>query len=183
MAAQNDPGRKSSLFAVVVERRKNPYQPGAQCTHLFFHESGRDQLHSVPQLSVLLETLPDRHWKMVKFWMKFFADHADTLQHGKLVPLHPELSYPLVTAYGKKETITAVYVNGLAVPVDPNRPHLIVNAQHGSEVILDCKTIPACVRTFDTLGNEVKTIRPDHAGLVRMEVPPSGYLEVLASMK
>jgi hypothetical protein len=61
------------------------------------------------------------------------------------------------------------------------RRHLIVNAKHGSEVILDLKTIPTCVRAFDVLGNEAKTICPDRAGLVKLQVPPSGYLEVLTS--
>jgi alpha-galactosidase len=136
-------------------------------------------LFSVPQVSVLLEKLPARHWAMVKFWMKFFVDHMETLQHGKLVPLHPELSYPVVTAYGKNETITAVYAKGFAILVDSGRRHLIVNATHGSEVILDIKSVPTSVRAFDVLGKEVKAACPDHAGLVKLQVPPSGYMEVV----
>ena len=136
-------------------------------------------LFSVPQISVQLAKLNDRTWAMVKFWMKFATDHQNTLQLGRLEPLHPELSYPLVTAYGVDEDITAVYADGLAVKVSSGKPHLIVNAKHGGEVILDLPAIPLRVKTADVLGNEVPVACPARSGLTRMAVPPSGFLEIV----
>ena len=140
-------------------------------------------LFSVPQISVVLDELPARHRDMIKFWMKFVVDHQDTLQLGRLVPLHPELSYPQVTAYGKNATITAVYDADRIVPVAAgNCPHLIVNATHRHEVILDLETAPAAVRAFDVLGQAAVTACPSQAGLVKVAVPPSGYLEVIGAV-
>ena len=136
-------------------------------------------LFSVPQISVLLEKLPEAHLDMLKFWLGFATAHRDTLQRGQLIPLHPELSYPQVTAYGKDETITAVYEKSMIVSVVPGHPHLIVNATHAHELVLELKSAPRSVQAFDTRGNKVETVSLNHSGLVKLPVPPSGYVEIM----
>jgi len=137
-------------------------------------------LFSVPQISVLLEELPESHRNMLEFWIGFAIAHRNTLQLGRLVPLHPELSYPLVSACGTDETITAVYEKTMVVPVVSGLPHLIVNATHARELIVDLSVPPTAVRAFDVAGKEAETLCPEHAGLARIPVPPSGYLEILS---
>ncbi len=131
-------------------------------------------LFSVPQVSVLLEKLPERHRVMLNFWMRFMTEHREALQSGRLEPLHPELSYPLVTAYGKSEAITAVYERRMTAAVASR--HLVVNATRGDAVNLELKT-PGAVRCFDATGTPAGQFRFDRSGSVRCPVPPSGYLE------
>src|SRR5260370_25895812 len=60
-------------------------------------------LFAVPQISVLLDTLPPQHLTMVRYWLAFWRQHRDVLLDGELAALHPETHYPvgLATTQGK----------------------------------------------------------------------------------
>lgn len=129
-------------------------------------------LFCVPQISVRLDDLPEEHRKMLTFWMEFCARHRRTLQEGVLHPEHPELSYPLVTAFGENETVTAVYQSGLIVRRNCRMPHLIVNAKHTGELPVDSETA-GTVRLFDVFGRPagMAELQP---GLNRLKIPAAG---------
>lgn len=131
-------------------------------------------IFSTPQISCMLTALPPDHRKMLKFWMDFCLRHLPTLQESPLRPEHPELSYPLVTAFGKEETITAVYLTGMIVPLHSGKPHIILNATHSGELLIDAEK-PLSLRCFNVFGEEI-TSTVLSAGINRIKVPPSGFV-------
>ncbi len=136
-------------------------------------------LFSVPQISVRLESLPERHREMLRFWLDFWSRHRETLMHGTLRPLHPILNYPIVIADGADEQIVAVYNPGMTVPVDciPGRRCLVVNASGVEELVLDLASRPVSAEVFDTTGRAGEAGVPE-SGLARVRVPLSGVLSL-----
>ncbi len=137
-------------------------------------------LFSVPQISVKLASIPERHRQMLRFWLDFWVRHRETLLHGTLRPLHPMLNYPVVIADGEEEQIVAVYNPGMTVPVDcpPGRRCLVINGSDGEELVLDFAARPVEGECFDVTGRAVGRVMPDSAGLVRVRVPRSGLLSL-----
>ena len=136
-------------------------------------------LFSVPQISVRLESLPERHREMLRFWLDFWSRHRETHMHGTLRPLHPILNYPIVIADGADEQIVAVYNPGMTVPVDciPGRRCLVVNASGVEELVLDLASRPVSAEVFDTTGRAGEAGVPE-SGLARVRVPLSGVLSL-----
>ena len=134
-------------------------------------------LFSVPQISVKLGTVPERHREMLRFWLGFWMSHRETLMRGTLRPLHPALNYPVVIADGDDEQIVAVYNPGMTVPVDcaAGRRCLVVNGSGAEELVLDFASRPVGGESFDVVGNAVERLAPE-SGLVRVRVPRSGLL-------
>ncbi len=60
-------------------------------------------LFSTPQISVELASLPPEQDKVVRYWLGFMKDHADTLLHGVLVPTRPDARYTQVTASRRED--------------------------------------------------------------------------------
>ena len=53
-------------------------------------------LFSVPQISVLLDKIPESHRKMLKFWLEYWNDNRETLLDGAFSAENPESLYSLV---------------------------------------------------------------------------------------
>jgi alpha-galactosidase len=134
-------------------------------------------IFSTPQISLLLESLPEDHRKMLKHWMKFCVNHMDTLLKGRLVPEHPELSYPVVKAFGNDEVITAVYESGKVVGTYPGKRNLILNAKHTGDILLDMRDVSGKISVFDVFGEKISS-RIDGNGFVDVNVPSSGYIQI-----
>ena len=134
-------------------------------------------IFSTPQISVVLETLPAGQRKMLEFWLKFCNIYRDTLLRGRLVPEHPELSYPIVTAFGKEEVISTVYESDRLVKTYSGKKNIIINAKHTGNMLLDMQKISSEVSIFNVFGKMITT-RTCSNGLLNIKVPPSGYLEL-----
>lgn len=134
-------------------------------------------LFSVPQISVKLGTLPERHRRMLRFWLGFWLRHRETLMHGSLRPLHPALNYPVVAAGSGREQVVAVYSPGMAVRIGgvSGRSCFVVNASGAEELVLDLAARPLGAEAFEVTGDAVACGAPG-AGLVRVRVPRSGLL-------
>jgi len=142
-----------------------------QFTHILF---------SVPQVSMLLDKLPARHLEMVRFWLRFWREHRDVLLDGKLMPLHPELFYPLVLAETSQKLLAAVYASQ-AVPLGTSLPPqlLLVNAKLEENLVLDLVADLGTRRleVFDCTGGLVSQEQVSlSAGLHRLQVPPAGVV-------
>ena len=72
-------------------------------------------LYSVPQISVLLDKIPDDHYKMLRYWMSFWRENRDVLLDGTLVPYHPEANYSSVIAYNDHKLIAAAYTSPVVI--------------------------------------------------------------------
>ena len=108
--------------------------------------------------------------------MAFCTRHRETLQLGTFRPEHPELSYPLISAIGEEEAITAVYLSGCQVRQIPCRKQIVVNATHTGELLLKLDT-PAAATTFDVFGEQRQNCHLE-PGIVAISVPPAGFLKM-----
>ena len=135
-------------------------------------------LFAVPQVSVRLADLPPRHRAMLRFWLRFWNAHRDTLLGADVRPLHPEGAYPVVAAVGAGEAVSAVYQSGVAADVWPDgaRAGFVANATTGDRLVLRFARAPKAVEVFDCAGRRVAGSAPRRAGLWEAAVPPGGLL-------
>ena len=135
-------------------------------------------LFSVPQISIRFADLPDDHRKMVRFWLDFARDNKDVLLKGDLIPLHPELNYPLVYARNGEKQVAAVYGAGQVVRINPKQKTcFVINASGEAGLILDLAETPAACSMFETTGGKVASPALQK-GLNRVDIPASGLLEI-----
>ena len=135
-------------------------------------------LFSVPQISIRFADLPDDHRKMVRFWLDFARDNKDVLLKGDLIPLHPELNYPLVYARNGEKQVAAVYGAGQVVRINPEQKTcFVINASGEAGLILDLAETPAACSMFETTGGKVASPALQK-GLNRVDIPASGLLEI-----
>lgn len=104
-------------------------------------EAAADQLSAllfiVPQISMLLDELPENHAKMLKFYLDYIDNERDILQNGNFVPLYPEAKYPVIYAEKNNEVIAALYcANSFSAPEKTERLH-IVNAAGNKKTLVD----------------------------------------------
>ena len=136
-------------------------------------------LFCVPQISVRLAEIPEPHRKMLRFWLGFWRRHRDVFLNGTLMPYHPEINYPVVTAENDQEKVIAVYQIGQHVEVacDPGKTCYVINASGHAELVLEFKSKPASGEFFDTMGNPVPCPALG-SGFARVPVPGSGILKL-----
>ena len=138
-------------------------------------------LFSVPQISVLLNKLPEHHLAMTRYWLSFWRQHRDVLLDGALVPLHPESLYPLVLARNEQKLIAVLYQQGMVVSLPETLPDeiIIINGTRENWLYLE---LPAGetrnVTMLDCQGQPVVT--PEHSstgqGLYHLAVPAAGQV-------
>ena len=135
-------------------------------------------LFAVPQVSVRLADLPPRHRAMLRFWLRFWNAHRDTLLGADFRPLHPEGVYPVVAAASAGEAVSAVYQSGAVADVWPNAAlaGFVANATSSDRLVLRFSRKPKSVEVFDCAGRRVAESAPRHAGLCEVAVPPAGLL-------
>jgi len=138
-------------------------------------------LFSVPQISVLLDRIPQDHVRMLQHWLGFWRAHRDILMHGRLEPLHPGAMYPAVVASTAEERIIAFYGNivvatGADVPADL----WLVNGTASLSVALRIsEPLQGTITASDCYGDTVyeKEIILA-AGLHEIAVPRSGIAHI-----
>ena len=135
-------------------------------------------LFAVPQISLLLNTLPEQHLEMARFWLSFWREHRDVLLDGKLMPLHPEAMYPLVIATTPTKRIAVMYADTVINPgSDLPDDFIIVNGTLGKGVVLEFteNTGTWQLEVRDCRGQVFSTgqVLLDK-GLHRIDVPPVG---------
>lgn len=142
-------------------------------------------LFSVPQVSVLLDDLPQEHTEMLSFWLSFWREHRDVLLDGTLAPLHPESLYPVVLATTDTKQVAAVYGNAV-VPHGGPVPEtlLLVNGTLGERVVLELAE-NADVREVEVRDCRGQVVRTESVNLTRglhaVEVPAAGLAVFKAS--
>jgi alpha-galactosidase len=140
-------------------------------------------LFSVPQLSVKLDSIPDEHYQMAKFWINYWKKNRDILLDGKFIPVNPGGLYPVLMAKGSDKLIAAVYEDHFMTIEDPLVRNMdIVNAKGTETIILDLENPfgKVEIKIYDCMGNVVKEdlIRLKK-GIHKFNVPPSGLLSII----
>ncbi|MGO4496141.1 glycoside hydrolase family 36 protein [Paenibacillus sp. 2RAB27] len=135
-------------------------------------------LFAVPQLSVLLDSLPDEHLEMVSYWLEFWNEHKQVLLDGHLEPYNPELLYPLVIASDTSKLIAAVY-NRMVISLNRDLPPIVIliNGSHYGKVYVevDLAVDKKIIEIKDCKGNCIKRstlmLEP---GIHAIDIPRSG---------
>ncbi len=138
-------------------------------------------LFSVLQFSVKLDSLTPENKKMVRFWVNFMKEHAETLLDAPIYGECPHLLYPLVRAASENEEIIALYEKNYLVNLSKDTPkHYIVNATHADAIFVEvCCDKEVTVSVYDTYGarqKEEKTMLSK--GVNRISVPESGLVVI-----
>ena len=134
-------------------------------------------LFSVPQLSLKIEDLTPEQSRMMKHWIDFWVKHRETLMFGKLIPLEPECCYPVVTAVGADEAITAIYSPNRVVDFDGSKTLYVVNASGESRVIVNSSIASYKVELYNTFGEKLSE-QELASGAAMLEIPLSGYAKL-----
>jgi len=140
-------------------------------------------LFSVPQVSVLLDRLPEAHRRAVAFWLAFWREHRDLLLDAPLRPMAPDFLYPVVYAGGDRRWLAAAYAPGVVVHAAAGsgaEELVFVNGTPDDALIVRLdRPIEGEATVFDCMGTVVSS------GMVRWEtgvhplaVPASGTIRV-----
>jgi alpha-galactosidase len=113
-------------------------------------------LFSVPQISVLIDRLPQNHRDMLAYWITFTQTHRDVLLHGVIRPRRPDLRYPLVDAERDGRRVSAVYSDMPVGTAASLREHVIVNGtQRPGLIVRTASAWESNVTIRDCYGNLV----------------------------
>ena len=134
-------------------------------------------LFCVPQISVRLETLPESHRRMLRFYLDFYRSHRDVLLAGELTAEEPEACYTRVTSVLGGAGVTALYARADA-KLHGLETWSVVNATGGDMLILDTDRAFECT-VYDCEGVETAAAELP-AGLHRLTVPAAGIAELRA---
>ena len=136
-------------------------------------------IFSVPQISIRFSALPESHRQMLNFWLDFAVKHRDVLLQGRFMPYHPELNYPVITAFDEQKKVIAVYQPDLVVNAAFEGKELfIINAAAESSVVLDLPVLPRQTLVYDAMGNQLAAPSLTK-GLNKVAVPCSGLLKII----
>jgi alpha-galactosidase len=139
-------------------------------------------LFSVPQVSVLIDELPEDHRAMLRFWLAWWTQRRATLLDGSLDPRRPDQGFPVVVAEDDARTIAAVYGEQVLRLADAAPELSVVNATRREGVVLELERDlgQRRVEIRDCCGSVVGAERRSFGpGLHRLAIPPSGVATLL----
>ncbi len=129
-------------------------------------------IYSVPQISMIINKLPETHKTMLKFYLGFWNENKEVLLNGKLTAENPECEYSVVRATLENTEIVTPYTNTL-VEIRENKA-IVINATTKDTLVLkgakDYKS-----KVINCLGeivsefiveNKLEEIRIPRAGII-----------------
>lgn len=153
----------------------NPNESPETAALQFIHS-----MFGVPQISVLLDRIPDGHRRMIGHWLAFWISHKDVLLEGALTADRPDLLYPTVMASNSNKLVAAVYADYvLKLPESLPSEGWIVNGTCNHSLYLKFQFLSTWTRyeIVDCEGNAIRSeLWPPVAGIQMFEVPPSGMI-------
>jgi alpha-galactosidase len=138
-------------------------------------------LYSVPQLSVRLEEMPEKHLNMIRYWFKYWNDNRDILLDAKFIPSNPQTNYSILTAHNSEKQITTLYDDNIVTIVNNQINALdIVNAKGSKQIVLDLgDNWKGQISIFDCEGKLVKNQSISlKKGINSIEAPLSGMIQL-----
>ncbi len=139
-------------------------------------------IFSVPQLSVKLDSIPEDHFQMVKYWMKYWKENQEILLDGHFVPKNPGGLYPVLRSFSETKEIVAAYADEV---ISVNQNGLseidILNAKGSTSIIVDFEYNfgTSNIQILDCVGS-IKNEYSDNLkiGIQKIAVPPSGLVKI-----
>lgn len=141
-------------------------------------------MFAVPQVSVLLNDIPDVHRKLLSHWLRFWAEHRETLLTGFFRAYNPELLYPVLSAEDECCFIAASYAGNVVLPAPEGSPLKAVyvngSGESGLHVFFRCEARYR-ITAIDCLGNELwREEAVASCGISHFDVPVSGLIFIEA---
>lgn len=91
-------------------------------------------IYSVPQISMLINELPQDHKKMLKFYLDFWNENRNVLLDGKLTAENPESEYSVARVTLEDNEIISPYTNSLVDILKSNT--IVVNGTSKETLVL-----------------------------------------------
>ena len=138
-------------------------------------------LFSVPQISVLLDEVPQEHREMIKFYLSLWKEYRSVLLDGKFRAYAPDQLYPVVTGETESTLFAAVYDERI-VPVACAKQEIVIAAA------TDCGHVyvdfygsfgeyDAVV--YSCTGKVVQRSTVTAEGVKKLSVPQSGVIKLI----
>jgi alpha-galactosidase len=126
-------------------------------------------LFGVPQVSMDLVRLDDAPSDALAFWLRVWRVYRQTLLHGELLPVRPDLLYPLIAARDGDRHVVARYApHAVTLPTGPWREVLIANADDSAPLVVnDAYPMSVRLEIWDARG------RRTHRSLAELSSGPS----------
>ncbi len=139
-------------------------------------------LFSVPQLSVKLDSIPEDHIQMAKFWINYWKENRHIFLDGDFVPTQPGLLYPVLRSSKDKKEIIAVYAEQVVALNNSDLLEInIVNAKESTSVIVDFNIDfgSSDVQILDCMGKVVHEYNQNFREVPsEIFVPSSGLIKI-----
>lgn len=116
-------------------------------------------LFSVPQISVKIDKLSPEHYKMLKFYLKFWTENKDALINGTLRPYNAVHNYTMVKAFNNKRCVTVLYAEQIVVLDKDYKLQSVVNVTSKDEIVIVSDVDDICGTTYDCMGNATELIQ------------------------
>lgn len=137
-------------------------------------------LFTVPQISVLLDKIPESHQKMLKFWLAFWNDNRETLLDGDFTAENPESLYSIVKSEREGKVIAVSHAKPV-LTVGDFKSLAFINASSESELIVRA-AVDGGKRAYTVLDCMGRVIdrgeRRLDQGLHAFSVPRCGMIQV-----
>ena len=139
-------------------------------------------LFSVPQLSVKLDSIPEDHFQMVKFWISYWKENREVLLDGEFIPKSPGALYPVLRSSKSKKEIIAVYNDQVIKISNTELTEIdVVNSKGSTNIILDFEYDfgKTNIYIYDCLGIiQDEFSKNIQTGMLKLMVPPSGLIKL-----
>ena len=94
-------------------------------------------LFSVPQISMLIDKLPKKHYSMLKFYCNLWNKYRDAFINGTFAPLNPHCRYNVLTG-SYEDTFVCTYHRNEVLNIDKTYKNMIfVNGTYSSSLHLN----------------------------------------------
>ena len=139
-------------------------------------------LFLVPQISVLLDVIPDDHLRMLRHYLSFRNAHVRTLLDGELTAENPEQCYSLIQSSLGDETV-AVAKTLPVYRLSSRRRLWLINATAAPKLYVDHDSAPGMMQysILTPTGDRTASGHADFSvpGIEPFDVPRGGMLELL----
>ncbi|MBQ6936588.1 MAG: alpha-galactosidase, partial [Clostridia bacterium] len=129
-------------------------------------------IYSVPQISMLIDELPEDHKKMLKFYIDFWNENRNVLLDGKLTAENPESEYSIARVTLNDSEVITPYTNSLVEIIKNNviivngttKESLVLKGAKGDKAkVLNC--LGETISEF-TIINSLEEVYVPRAGLI-----------------
>lgn len=132
-------------------------------------------LFAVPQISLKLNALPERHVKLLETYLGFWREHRDVLLDGELKVFHPEARYTLARAALGEEEVVVTYTEKVIAP--EKKVTSVVNATDSESLVIK-NAAGRSWAAFTALGEEAASGSVE-GNLAEIPCPVCGFLYLI----